>query len=444
MTSHAASPSVASTSIDDRTPTPGRADACTLVAASASLAVVIVGLTGLPAATLVLASLASSLGAAIAVRATGQAPRGLWPAVAVLAVASVMRAPIRSHDIWSYAFYGRMISRYGADPYTRPPSAFSHDPLYALVGWRQTRTAYGPLFTGLSALISRAAGDSVLMLRLAFQALAALAVSGCLVALHRARQHATLTLVALQPFIWITVVNGGHNDALLAALLLGVAICLRAEHPGRAAGLAALAIGVKLSAVFFIGPAAILLLVRRRTRAGGALLGTTAVALAASLVIAPRSLGNASRASWAKMSLASIWRAPASVLHLDPTTTTTAATFLALVAIAWVTFCRRADDDPSTAAGSAVAVYPMFSAYVLPWYFIWGLPTIALGGDLALAGVVAARGSMMLASYELGASTVSRIIGVVLTDLIPLALCALFLRSVSLHRAERAAATERR
>ncbi|MCZ7629191.1 MAG: hypothetical protein M5U19_09060 [Microthrixaceae bacterium] len=117
--------------------------------------------------------------------------------------------PIASHDLWSYAFYGRMLSEYGVDPYNSVPAMFPHDVVYPVVGWRHTPAGYGPLFTAFSALLTWIAGDSLPVLRIGFQLLAASAVLWCLWVLARGRHVAALTLVALQPFVWISLVSRG-------------------------------------------------------------------------------------------------------------------------------------------------------------------------------------------------------------------------------------------
>src|SRR5437899_1346598 len=73
---------------------------------------------------------------------------GVAAGTAALAVA---RPPHGSLDLWSYAMYGRIAAVHHANPYVMRPSAFSTDRFLAFVrpGWRNTRSVYGPLFTGL-------------------------------------------------------------------------------------------------------------------------------------------------------------------------------------------------------------------------------------------------------------------------------------------------------
>ncbi|MCZ7531538.1 MAG: hypothetical protein M5U31_15100 [Acidimicrobiia bacterium] len=228
---------------------PDAPNSLVLVAAAPTAATLAFGLDGSLAAVFTLVGLAASLAACRAARTAGRTPRALWPAVIGLAVLAVLRAPIGSHDLWSYVFYGRMVSHYGVDPYSAVPASFPNDIVYPLVGWRDTPSGYGPLFTLYSSAVTGVAGGSLLVMRLGFQLLAAGSVIWCLTTLRRAGRHATLVLVALQPFIWVSVVNGGHNDAVVAALLLAAVVAFGVGRVGRAAALGGIAALIKLSAL---------------------------------------------------------------------------------------------------------------------------------------------------------------------------------------------------
>lgn len=160
-----------------------------------------------------------------------------------------------------------MVSHHGADPYTAVPASFPRDVVYPVVGWRDTPSGYGPLFTAYSAGVTRLAGESLLVMRLGFQLLAMGSVLWCLRVLARSGQVATLTLVALQPFVWVSVVNGGHNDAIMAATLLSAVVAFRRERIGIASALVGVATLIKLSAVILVVPLVAVLLVQRRWRA---------------------------------------------------------------------------------------------------------------------------------------------------------------------------------
>jgi hypothetical protein len=58
-----------------------------------------------------------------------------------------------SGDVYSYAFYGRIMSVYDANPYVATPSMFSFDPMYPGVPtfWVSTPSVYGLGFSLMSA-----------------------------------------------------------------------------------------------------------------------------------------------------------------------------------------------------------------------------------------------------------------------------------------------------
>lgn len=369
-----------------------------VVAAGASCACVLAcGLRGPSAVVLMLVGLAGSLLAAHHVRASASVPRSLWPTVAALTVLAVVAGPIASHDLWSYSSYGRMVSHYGVDPYRAVPAMFPHDVVYPVVGWRNTPSGYGPLFTTFSAALTWVAGDSLLAVRLGFQVLAAGSVLWCLTVLARRRRRAALTLVALQPFVWISLVNGGHNDAIVGAILLAAVLAFDRDRIGRCAGFVVLAVLVKLTAVFVVVPLVGMLIVRRRFRDAAGFAVLPLVVLLGGQLLLPGSLTNASTATRGIITRASIWRP----LHLfTGVSAATVAMTVIVVLVGWVAWRHRRDTTAARAAGTSLSVLGMLSSYTLPWYLFLGTPALAFSGDLVMLGIVSTRATLMAASYQ--------------------------------------------
>lgn len=406
-----------------------RASVLVVSAAVPSVLVLALGLRGVVAVVCTLAGLGLSIMAARDVAATGRAPRVLWPTIAVLAVLSVLRAPMGSHDLWSYASYGRMVSEHGADPYRSVPATFPRDLVYPLVGWKHAPSGYGPLFTAYSVGVAELSGRSLLLLRWGFQLAAAASMLVCLGVLHRARRAAELTLVGLAPFVWVSVVNGGHNDAMVAAFVVVAVVCLMSARFAAFALLVGVAALIKLSAVFAAVPVVVMLVVRRQYRAAAIVSTGPVGAVALSLVFAPRSITNASTSTRDMVTRSSIWRPVSALTEISPTTITAVATAVigvGMLAIAWQ---RRRDAEPGTGVGSSLSMYATAASYTLPWYLVWGLPALGLGADLVLVGMVAARGSLMLASYQLGGSfRFHDVVAIAISTIAPLALTFEFLR----------------
>lgn len=381
-----------------------RAELSVLVAGASSFLVLVLALRGPLSVVLMCIGLLASFVAAHAVRSSGAIPRSLWPTVVVLALTAVVAGPISSHDLWSYSFYGRMVSQYGVDPYHSVPAMFPHDVVYPVVGWRQTPSGYGPLFTAFSGLLTWVAGDSLLAMRLGFQLLAAGAVLWSLTVLARARQSAALTLVALQPFVWISLVNGGHNDAIVAAALLAAVVAFDRDRIVRSAVLVAVAVSIKLTAVFIVVPLVVMLIARRRGKDSLILAGIPAAVLIACGLFVAGSLGNASSETRGIITRASVWRPVQMVTGLPASTVTMVATGATLALVAWIAWVHIRDSRAPRAAGSALSAFGMVSSYTFPWYLFLGVPTLALSGDLVLLAIVSARATLMAASYQLGAS----------------------------------------
>ena len=197
-------------------------------------------------------------------------PRTTAAAIALTLVVALLVPPRDSNDLWSYVMYGRTVAFHHASPYVHAPSAYPHDPFVRLVasGWRGTKSVYGPLFTGVSAVLARLAGASVLRARLAFQGLALLSVVAVLAVLWlETRSVRVLAFVGLHPAVVIAIVNGGHNDAIVGFAVLSGAV-LVARRRVTAAGVAVgLGVLVKASTAFGILGIGIWLLARDRRAA---------------------------------------------------------------------------------------------------------------------------------------------------------------------------------
>jgi hypothetical protein len=129
-----------------------------------------------------------------------------------------------SRDVYSYAYYGRIASTYGGNPYVLTPQDFPLNSLWHLTwpGWRDTPSVYGPLFTWVSVLMTGLARSVDSTIR-GFQLLAALASLGTMVIVARLVQRVrperavfAVAVIGLNPIVVFHVVGGGHNDMLVA------------------------------------------------------------------------------------------------------------------------------------------------------------------------------------------------------------------------------------
>lgn len=181
--------------------------------------------------------------------------------VFVLAIAFhvlVLTLPLLfSRDVYSYAYYGRIASTYGGNPYVLTPKDFPYNSLWHLTwpGWRATPSVYGPLFTWVSVAMTGVVRSVHSTIR-GFQILAALASIGTMVVIARLVQRVrperavfAVAVIGLNPIVVFHVVGGGHNDMLVALFVAGAVSFLFARRELASAICLGLGMSVKASAV---------------------------------------------------------------------------------------------------------------------------------------------------------------------------------------------------
>jgi hypothetical protein len=226
-------------------------------------------------------------------------------------------------------------------------------------------------------------------------------VAACLWLIERrTRSAAALALLALNPVVIVSVVNGGHNDALVGLGVLG-GVLLAERRPLIAGLVLGAAVLVKAAALLPLAVVAVWVWRRKGWRAAA---GLGAVAAGCMLVAYALVGGRAAlaplRAASLDVSGGSVWFAPrhwlAHAVHLSRhrLSLTAAATVLLLATL----FAGRRLNRPTAAlaAGAAVLAYMLGAAYVLPWYVFWGLPVLALCWRSPVAWVAAGHAAVLL------------------------------------------------
>jgi hypothetical protein len=351
------------------------------------------------------------------VRVTLTRARVLIVAGALLVIA-VLAPPVGSHDLWSYAAYGRLVSTHHVSPFTHVPAAYPHDPMFHLIarGWRHTGSVYGPGFVAMSAVGTAATGGSQLATRLFFQVLEAAALGAALLIIwRRTRDPLALAFIALNPAL-IVVVNGGHNDIVVGLALLAGTLLLTDGHP-REAGLV-LGAGALVKLVLVLPLGALLIWAwRRRGPRAAVEVGATASALLLGAYLAAgglEALGPLLRASrqHSRSSLwqiATQWLASPLDVHRSTLFAIEGGAALALITMVVVLVvlsatrgaARPASDESTGAivAGTAALVYLLAGAYVLPWYSAWALPVLALVWNSHVAVLAAGQAALISVAY---------------------------------------------
>ena len=186
---------------------------------------------------------------------------GVGPLLAIGALWSIplwIGPALFSHDMYSYLAQGTLL-HHGVDPYQHPAAALAglhQTRLFHAVSpfWRHTTAPYGPAFIALAAVIAGLAGShlvlGVLLMRaLELIGLVLLAVFVPRLARATGADPARATwLAVISPLVLLELVGAGHNDALMAGLLVA-GVCLAVQRrPLLAIAVCALAATIKLPA----------------------------------------------------------------------------------------------------------------------------------------------------------------------------------------------------
>jgi alpha-1,6-mannosyltransferase len=330
----------------------------------------------------------------------------------LLAVGALWMLPLAvgpslfSRDLYSYLADGSLL-HHGLSPYHHAPEALAGLHQTHLLNavspfWRHTTAPYGPLFVGLTRAIAAIAGSNliagVLLLRgleLAGVILLAIFVPRLARALGADPRRATW-LAVISPLVLLELIGAGHNDALMAGLLVaGVALALE-RRPLLGIALCALAATVKFPAIagaVFIA----LCWWRAEPPRAARIIGLTAVVAAAvfALVGVVSGLGlqwisGDLLSSTARLRLAitpstAIGYTGASVLHdlgigvASKSMESAAGTAtLALTALLAIVLCRRVRyENLALYLGVLLLASVMGGPAAWPWYLTWGIALVA-------------------------------------------------------------------
>ena len=330
--------------------------------------------------------------------------RSLWWVFAMWALPMVVAPPMFSRDIFSYAAQGEM-SSYHLSPYLLGPFSLGSSPYVNPVDplWRNAPAPYGPLFLFLDGTIDRLARHNqlatVVGLRL-LEVAAVVALGIGVAALARALGRdpgEAFALCALNPIVLITLVDGAHNDALMAALLTwGVVLALRrrlvwavAVCACAAAVKAPAALGLAFIAWTWLGSRAA---VRERLRPIAVSVGVTAVVFSLWTLLAGFGWGwvanltsNGAVRSW-DAPMTALGLALADTGHvlgwhaLSVTTMLTLTRGLGLAIALGVTAWLLLAGKPHSWVrflGLSLIVLVMLGPVVQPWYFVWGVALLS-------------------------------------------------------------------
>ena len=346
-------------------------------------------------------------------------PRPIVWSIAGLLVLAVLMPMRFGTDVWSYTMVGRVIAVHRASPYLHALGHYSNDPLLHLVlpGWRHGTAPYGPLFLVQAAGVALVAGTHALLYRLAYQLVAAAAVGVALWLLWRAkRSTAALALVGLQPLVAGPIVNGGHNDALVALAALGaVLLVTRGRH--RSAGwVLAAAVLLKLTAAAVVVPLLLWVGMRHGGRALVRLAAPSVLVALPLTLFVPGCLESVRGANRGVITRMSLWNVPLRKTwfpyhDLTPERLAHMSLLVMLGIVLVVTLIGAFQREPGSGVVMASSAWLVAGAYVVPWYSMLPMPTAALRPTSRLAAFVTFQATAMTAAWSLDDATIHSVMG---------------------------------
>lgn len=319
------------------------------------------------------------------------------------AVPLIASVPLYSRDLFAYVGQGRLLLN-DINPYVDGIAA--EGGWYAIgvdPRWANTRTPYGPVFLAVEKLVVGASGQSpvvaVAIFRLiAVAAVVAMAWYAYRIAVLRGMDRAfVLWIVAASPVTLFNFVVGGHNDALMLALLVAAVYYALRRHPVLAVVLVTLAIGVKPIAIIALPVIGIIWAGPERTWKTTVRFWAISAALAIGLLGAlglALGVGFGWVGALATPGSVAHWYAPVNwlasfsgwVVKLvgwdgDLVKSVVKAVALAVMAVivAWAMLTMKRL-DPLLRLAIAFAAAVLLSPFIHPWYAAWVIVLFAIVG----------------------------------------------------------------
>jgi hypothetical protein len=323
--------------------------------------------------------------------------------VAALALAiqlAPLAAPLLlSTDAWTYWSYGRIAAVHAGNPYEDEPAEFAGDAAFPHIGteWHETTAVYGPAFTLAAEPVAHVAGESEDAAAWIYKTLAALAVcaAAALAARLAARRSFAWAFVGWNPLLALHFAGGGHNDAWMAALVLGALALAASGRRELAGGTWALAIAVKWV------PLVLLPLKVLEAPAGRRRVGYAGLAVAAALIAAAATwryglswlgaLGPVAGEAREGTSFA----VPRRLESLGVPYELAVGLLVTAFAVAYLALAREAFRGRAR-LGLAAGLLLLATPYLVAWYVVWAVPLAAAEDDRPAQVVALALSAYLL------------------------------------------------
>jgi len=178
----------------------------------------------------------------VGLRAANQASgKGAWMIVIggtlTFIITFLFMAPLDARDIYDNIFHGRILGVYGANPFRDLISRFPHDPFFQYPYWKNSPSAYGPLWETLAGITAWLAGDGIITNILAFKILPGIfhltSIAVVVLFLHRLQPQRALSgalLLGWNPVVLYETWGNGHNDIAMIFWVLLAALLISQKH----------------------------------------------------------------------------------------------------------------------------------------------------------------------------------------------------------------------
>ncbi|HEV7898470.1 MAG TPA: polyprenol phosphomannose-dependent alpha 1,6 mannosyltransferase MptB [Planosporangium sp.] len=203
----------------------------------------------------------------LAGRARPPTARWVLVTVALWALPLALAPPLGSRDVYAYACQGAVYLG-GLDPYQAGPAALPCPWLDTMsYVWRNTPAPYGPLYLAITAGAVKVAGGHLWVVITLLRLVAIAGIGLTAVYLRRLARacgvdEARAAWLALaSPVVGVNLISGAHNDAVMVGLCLAGLLLAVRRRPIASGALIGLAVAVKATAGIAL-PFAVLLVVR--------------------------------------------------------------------------------------------------------------------------------------------------------------------------------------
>lgn len=330
--------------------------------------------------------------------------RGMRWVLALWLAPTVLVPPLFSRDPYSYFVQGKLMQN-GVDPYTHGAAALEGwfragvDPM-----WAETPTPYGPLYLLIERVVVTIA-KTPYWSAVGFRLVAILGIAIIayyvpkLAELQGINPAAALWLAGLNPLVLLHFALGGHNDAVMVALMLAGLYAAMTKRAVLAVLLLGAAVAVKPIAIVLVPFAALCFAVRNaspvRRMIGYAVGGIAVVAVVVALGFAA-GVGTGWLHALTTPGEVRTWLSPPTAIGMaiglvgqwfgnyavDPIAVQYARLVFIAAALAVCAYLllKPQRRTPVRSAVLAFTVIIFFGPVVQPWYLLWALPLIAVSG----------------------------------------------------------------